>query len=88
MECAKILLLMQFVMEELRLGAQKKFEGLAVDEIQSLTAQETEHLEADRMNFNAFRESVRKFPFGWKVLISWGLSEKIRDKRAWRTVLF
>ena len=31
------------------------FERLAVDEIQSLTAQETENLEADRMKFNAFR---------------------------------
>ena len=39
-------------------------EGLAVDEIQSLTAHETESLEADRMKFNAFRESVRKFLFG------------------------
>ena len=49
---------------------KKMFEGLAGDEIQSLTAQETENLEADQMKFNAFRKSVRKFPFGWKVLIS------------------
>ena len=63
------------------------FEGLAVDEDQSLTAQEIENLEADPMKFNAFRESVRKFSFSWKVLISWGLSEKISDKIARRTVL-
>ena len=31
------------------------FEQLAVDEIQSLTAQEIENLEADGMKFNAFR---------------------------------
>ena len=31
------------------------FEGLAVDKIQSLTAQEIENLEADRMKFNAVR---------------------------------
>ena len=30
-------------------------EGLAVDEIRSLTAQEIETLEADRMKFNGFR---------------------------------
>ena len=36
----------------------------AVDEVQSLTAQKIENLEADRMKFSAFRESVRKFPFG------------------------
>ena len=63
------------------------FEGLAGDEIQNLNAQETENFEADQMKFNAFRKSVRKFHFGWKVLISWGLPAKICDKRAWRTVL-
>ena len=66
---------------------KKMFEGLAGDEIQSLTVQETENLEVDQMKFNAFRKSVRKFLFGWKVLISWGLFEKICDKRGWRTVL-
>ena len=80
----KVLLLMQ---RSIRLGAQKMFEGLAVDEIQSLTAQEIENLEADWMKFNAFRESMRQFPFSWKVPNSWGLSGKIYDKRAWRTVL-
>ena len=55
---------------------KKMFEELAVDEIQSLTAHETENLEADRMKFNAFRESAMKFLFGWTVLISLGLSEK------------
>ena len=54
------------------MGAQIMFEGLAADKIQSLTAQEIENLEADHMKFNAFRKSVRKFPFGRKVLISWG----------------
>ena len=34
---------------------KKVFEGLAVDEIQSLTGQEIEDLEADRMKFNPFR---------------------------------
>ena len=34
---------------------KKMFEGLAADEIQSLTAQEIENLEADRMKFKAFR---------------------------------
>ena len=31
------------------------FEGLTVDEIQSLTAQEIENFDADRMKFNAFK---------------------------------
>ena len=60
---------------------KKIFEALAVEEIQSLTAQEIENLEADRMKFNGFRESVRK------VLISWGLLGKITDKIGCRTVL-
>ena len=34
---------------------KKMFEVLAVDEIQRLTVQEIENLEADRMKFNAFR---------------------------------
>ena len=54
----EVLLLMQCVMEGIILGAQKVFEGLVVDEIQSLTAQKIENLEADRMP----SESVRKFP--------------------------
>ena len=72
----KLLLLMQCVMEDIRLGAQIMFEGLAVDEIQSLTAQEIENLEADRMPSESF---------GWKVLQV--LSEKLCYKRAWRVVL-
>ena len=53
------------------------FEGSAVDVIQSLTAHETEDLVvADRMKFDAFRKSMRKFLFGCKVIISLGLSEK------------
>ena len=39
------------------------FEGLAVDEIQSLTAQEIDNLEAEMMKFNAFRESAMKLSF-------------------------
>ena len=56
--------------EALNLEHKQMFEVLAGDEIQSLTAQEIENLEADQMKFNAFRKPVRKFPFGWKVLIS------------------
>ena len=52
------------VWRSIRLGAQKTVEGSAVDEIQSLTAQKIENLEADRMKFSAFRESVRNIPFG------------------------
>ena len=62
----KVLLLMQCDGGALDWENKKIFEGLAVDEIQSLTAHEIENLEADRMKFNAFRESVRKFPFGWR----------------------
>ena len=62
-------------------------EGLAVDEIQSLPAHEIESLETARMKFNAFRESVRKFPYGGKVLIYLGLSEKILQK-SWEKVVF
>ena len=55
----EVLLLMQCVMGGIRMRAQKTFVGLAGDEIQSLTAQKIENLEADRM----LSESVRKFPF-------------------------
>ena len=50
-----------FVADELCNGGaldwehKKMFEGLVVDEIQSLTAQEIGNLEADRMKLNAFR---------------------------------
>ena len=60
------------------------FEGLAVDEIQSLIAQETENREDDQMP----SESVRKFSFSQKVLQVLGYLKMLCDKRAWRAVSF
>ena len=63
---------------------KKMFEGLAGDAIQSLTAQETENLEADRMN--VFRVCEEVLSVG-RCYWSWGLFETLCDKRAWRAVL-